>query len=440
MNASPTAIDKRAEIIYRRKHQQEPSYTKIYWSVANEIGLAQAFLIQVVESWCQSNCRNNKRGYFQHNEWWTAGPYREWARMYPALGGHKNVQRLFLALERNGYIISAQPNKLKGDATKFYRIDSEKVGNLLLQDLSVVQKNDDKNDTGITALPIVANNSGVVANNSGVVANNSGEQAETLTAESFQPSNNISQTILLNQITEEREEQEKEEKRFPSYQDLEIKSSASYQDLVKHENSFSANKNPDLATPSISTHEDTLCGAARTVFTDNAEVAQSTDDCTMKVEVIHNTSVDSQQNNVSAENDSQALTFFDDPLQEPSFLGYYKTMKSRDRIINPRSYVTTLLADANKGKVDVMIAFQDWMKACSTLGRKISDFAQNPEEVAKQKDRYDFANWGDRHRLYKTRLLNEGLRRFCTHELSAKWYQWAIANKPEMLADEKIPD
>ncbi|GAX39012.1 hypothetical protein [Nodularia sp. NIES-3585] len=132
---------------YRLTHGYEPAYTKLYWSVAKEVGVNQAVLIQVIESWCSSNAKLKKHGYFHDGEWWTSATYREWESAYPALGSQRSIQRSLLGLEESGYVISCQPKIHKGNAVKFYRVDPVKVGELLLSDSSVVQNLSDANNT-----------------------------------------------------------------------------------------------------------------------------------------------------------------------------------------------------------------------------------------------------------------------------------------------------
>ncbi|MBG1261378.1 hypothetical protein, partial [Nostoc commune] len=138
---------------YRLTHGYEPAYTKLYWSVANVVGVNQALLIQIIESWCLSNARLNKHGYFHDGEWWTSATYKEWENAYPALGSQRSIQRLLLGLEESSYVISCQLKKNKGNAAKFYRVDPIKVGALLLKDLSLVQKINNTNTAPISMMP-----------------------------------------------------------------------------------------------------------------------------------------------------------------------------------------------------------------------------------------------------------------------------------------------
>jgi hypothetical protein len=391
---------------YRLTHGYEPAYTKLYWSVANVVGVNQALLIQIIESWCLSNARLNKHGYFHDGEWWTSATYKEWENTYPALGSQRSIQRLLLGLEESGYVISCQLKKNKGNAAKFYRVDPVKVGALLLKDLSVVQKNncinytdaatvsmmpkmDDANDT---QRPIVPKMDGIVPKMDGIVPKMDGVQAESLLQHTFQPSNNIKEITLTQSITGGTEK--KEEKR----------SKATDQDKALQDNHYAVNVEKVSATNDQSTYEDLNSGAAR-------------------------------------ENHSQSLFFSSDPIKEVDFLLYYQTyQRTQGKDINSVApYVSTVLSKQDEGSTEVLCLFEQWKAACRTLKRKINNFADDPAEVEKQRKRYDFPSWEAwKHDHYYSMLLSEGLSKFCKHKVSAKWYEWASAKFPERFVD--IPD
>ncbi|MGJ5633233.1 hypothetical protein [Nostoc sp. CALU 1950] len=383
----PTAAN--AATAYRLTHGYEPAYTKLYWSVANTVGTNQALLIQIIESWCLSNARLNKRGYFHHGEWWTSATYKEWEEKYPALGKARGIQNLLLGLEKQEYVISCQPCIIKGNATKFYRVDPVKVGELLLKDLSVMQILHDPNNT---SQPIVQKMNGVVQKMNGVVQKMNDGQLEIGSQHTLQPSNNIKEIILPQSITGETEEKEEEERKETD------------QDKALPDNHYAVNFEKVSATNEKSTHEDHFSGAAR-------------------------------------ENDSQSLFFSDDPVKEVDFLLYYQTyQRSQGKDINNVApYVATVLSKKDEGSAEIFCLFKQWKVGCRTLERKINNFADDPVEVEKQRKRYDFPSWEPRmHDHYYSRLFSEGLSKFCEHKISAKWYEWASAKFPERFVD--IPD
>lgn len=133
--------DYQAIATYRALHQDR-QYTKLYWSIANTTGISQALLIEIVEEWCRNNKKNSRKGYFYQDFWWTSATYEEWAQMYPSLGSPRTIQRLLLGLEEVGHIISCQPKKGL-DNTKFYRVNEESIGGLLLSDSMVPRMDGD---------------------------------------------------------------------------------------------------------------------------------------------------------------------------------------------------------------------------------------------------------------------------------------------------------
>ena len=383
----PTAAN--AATAYRLTHGYEPAYTKLYWSVANTVGTNQALLIQIIESWCLSNARLNKRGYFHHGEWWTSATYKEWEEKYPALGKARGIQNLLLGLEKQEYVISCQPCITKGNATKFYRVDPVKVGELLLKDLSVMQILHDPNNT---SQPIVQKMNGVVQKMNGVVQKMNDGQPETDSQYIFQPSNKIKEIILPQSITGETEEKEEEERKETD------------QEKALPDTHYAVNKEKVSATNEKSTHEDHFSGAARG-------------------------------------NDSQSLFFSDDPVKEVDFLLYYQTyQRSQGKDINNVApYVATVLSKKDEGSTEIFCLFEQWKAGCRKLERKINNFADDPVEVEKQRKRHDFPSWEPRmHDHYYSRLFSEGLSKFCEHKISAKWYEWASGKFPERFVD--IPD
>ncbi|MBD2359501.1 hypothetical protein H6G41_34000 [Tolypothrix sp. FACHB-123] len=405
--SADSAIANQALAAYRATHGYEPSFTKLYWCVANEVGVCEALLIQIIESWCIANAKNNKRGYFYDEEWWTSATYSTWAEKYPALGTQKSIQKRLLALEKLGYVISCQPRRKEGNSAKFYRVDAVKVGTLILHDLTMVTISDEPFYTELpnyltvvtnsdepfyTELPIVTNSDGVVTISDGVVTNSDVvPPLKPVTERVSAPL--LDQSIKLTQsITGETEKKAQE------------KSKETDQDKVVPDNHDVANFKKVSATNEKSTHEGQYSGAAR-------------------------------------ENDSQSLFFSSDPVKEVDFLLYYQTyQRTQGKNINSvASYVTTVLSKLDEGTTEVLCLFEQWKGACRTLKRKINNFADDPAEVEKQRQRYDFPGWEAwRHDHYYNLLLSEGLSKFCKHEVSAKWYQWASAKFPERFVD--IPD
>ena len=104
-------------------HLGKNLYTVLDLNLANSIGISKALLIQIIKDCCYANQEKNDHYHFYDNQWWASGTYHYWAQMYPALGKAKNLQRLFLELEKSEYIVSYQPGRSTGNATKFYRVN-----------------------------------------------------------------------------------------------------------------------------------------------------------------------------------------------------------------------------------------------------------------------------------------------------------------------------
>ena len=145
--------------LYQALHRKR-IYTKLYWDVANTIGIYEALLIEIVERWCEWNQDRGKTSYFHQGAWWTSATYQEWAAKYPKLGSWKSIQRIFLKLEKNGYILSGQFTR--GSQIKYYRVNPKSIGDLLLSGTL-------SQDTGT-----VSNSDSTVSNSDSTVSNSDG--------------------------------------------------------------------------------------------------------------------------------------------------------------------------------------------------------------------------------------------------------------------------
>lgn len=123
-------MTKAAVAAYKSLHRLP--FTKLVWGIANQIGIAEALLIEIIEDWCQNNATAGRGKYYHDNEWWTAATYQEWSKMYPCLGNARKLQRLLLKIEAEGYLISGQFLSGQWNQTKFYRPNPETVGQLIL--------------------------------------------------------------------------------------------------------------------------------------------------------------------------------------------------------------------------------------------------------------------------------------------------------------------
>ena len=388
-------------------------YTKLYWGVANTIGIPQALLIEIIEKWCQSNERCNKRGYFHDGAWWTSATYKEWAEKYPALGKMRTIQALLLSLEKSGYVISSQPKASKGDNSKFYRVNRFAVGSLVLPGNEtpidgIAQKTDDANNTIFSVVQIlrdvdanglepsivqkkddVNDTSRPIVQNPNTTAQNPNmPRPKSQSQQAVQGLNKIKGNILTQSITaiagqsEENAFHEEEEE--------------ATLDIHPAVNNFQ-----DCATNDKTPHEDPLCGAAKRDL-------------------------------------QKRLTFDSDLTKEFDFLSYYRShQKAHGKDIrNVASYLTTTLSKGDEGSSEVHCLFKEWQAVSRSLGRKIGDFAENPDQIKRQREKYDFTGWdGARHQAYLERLMSEGLTKFRAHDISNRWYEWASAKHPDRFVD-----
>ncbi|TVP62435.1 MAG: hypothetical protein EA343_11020 [Nodularia sp. (in: Bacteria)] len=533
---------------YRLTHGYEPAYTKLYWSVAKEVGVNQAVLIQVIESWCSSNAKLKKHGYFHDGEWWTSATYREWESAYPALGSQRSIQRSLLGLEESGYVISCQPKMHKGNAVKFYRVDPVKVGELLLSDSSVVQnlsdannthphsvsmmpKMDDANNTNLhsvsmmpkmddandthrpivpkmddandthrpivpkmddandthrpivpkmddandthrpivpkmddandTHRPIVPKMDGVVPKMDGVVPKMDGVRLESQLQQSFPASNKIKEIKLTQSITGGTEKKAEEKNKaidqdkvvedhcYAVNLEAEEKNKAIDQDKVVEDHGYVVNfeaEEESKATDQDKVVEDhgyavNFEAEQKNTAIDQNEAVEDHRYAVKKDKVSatnEKSTHEGHSSGAACENDSQNLTFSDNPIKEVSFLLYYQTyQRSQGKEINNiAAYVNTVLSKKDEGSTEVFCLFEQWKGVCRTLERKINNFADDPAEKEKQRKRYDFPSWEKwLHEAYYSRLLSEGLSKFCKHIVSAKWYEWARVKAPHRFVN-----
>ena len=275
----------RAVAAYKITHGYEPSFTKLYWCVANALGIHEALIVQIIEGWCASNARENKRGYFHDDQWWTTMTYSTWLADYPALGTLQSIKKRILQMEKAGYIFSCQPDKTKGSNAKCYRVNASKIGALILKASSVVTFS---NDANYTERPIVTKSNGLVTNSHPIVTNShqpppQNPSPESVSASLLDYSNIYTQSITASAGEKESKNLEEERSEAIYFNPIPV---------VK--------KSKDGGNNDKTSHEDRLCGAARENDSQISELAVR-------------------------ENDSQISGFSDNPIKEPDFLSYYRS-------------------------------------------------------------------------------------------------------------------
>ena len=92
-------------------------------TLAQKIGLNEAIILQQIHYWLVSS-QHEKEG-----RKWVYNTYKEWQLQMP-FWSESTIKRTIKSLEEQGYLLSANYNRLKMDKTKWYSIDYEKLAEL----------------------------------------------------------------------------------------------------------------------------------------------------------------------------------------------------------------------------------------------------------------------------------------------------------------------
>ena len=93
--------------------------------LARIIGFSEAVVITQLHQWIEYN-RKHKKNY-KDGYYWTYGSMEKLHEEYfDILGSVRTVRRVFKKLEKNGYLIVSNYNKLNFDKTSWYRVNYEK--------------------------------------------------------------------------------------------------------------------------------------------------------------------------------------------------------------------------------------------------------------------------------------------------------------------------
>lgn len=91
-------------------------------SLAREVGLEEAVILQQIHFWLESG-----QGADAEGARWIYNSYTQWQGQFPFWSVQK-VERIIRSLEAQGWLISGSFNKLAMDKTKWYRPNYEKLG------------------------------------------------------------------------------------------------------------------------------------------------------------------------------------------------------------------------------------------------------------------------------------------------------------------------
>lgn len=93
--------------------------------LARVIGLSEAIVITQLHQWIEYNKKHKKN--YKDGYYWTYGSMEKLHEEYfDILGSVRTVRRVFKKLEKNGYLIVSNYNKLNFDKTCWYRVNYEK--------------------------------------------------------------------------------------------------------------------------------------------------------------------------------------------------------------------------------------------------------------------------------------------------------------------------
>ncbi len=92
--------------------------------LAIDIGLNESIVLQQIHYWLRINKKSKSN--MRNGHYWVYNTYEEWQKEFP-FWSVATIKRIITKLEREGWLISDNFNKLKIDRTKWYRINYEKL-------------------------------------------------------------------------------------------------------------------------------------------------------------------------------------------------------------------------------------------------------------------------------------------------------------------------
>lgn len=94
-------------------------------TLAREIGLNEALILQQINYWIEINKKTGNN--FYEGRYWTYNSIRSWQENDFDYMSVETVKRTFAKLEKEGYLITGNFNKDPRDKTKWYTINNEKL-------------------------------------------------------------------------------------------------------------------------------------------------------------------------------------------------------------------------------------------------------------------------------------------------------------------------
>ena len=122
-------------------------------TLANEIGLNEAIVLQQINYWIEINKRAGKNYY--DGKYWTYNSIKSWHENNFKFLSVETVRRVFTKLEKSGFIITGNYNKDPRDKTKWYTINDKKLEELYfeVEDRKKKLENEKLKENGFEAIP-----------------------------------------------------------------------------------------------------------------------------------------------------------------------------------------------------------------------------------------------------------------------------------------------
>nr|WP_196758901.1 hypothetical protein [Streptobacillus moniliformis] len=97
-------------------------------TLAREIGLNEALILQQINYWIEINKKSGKN--YHDGKYWTYNSIRAWQENDFDYMSFDTVKRTFSKLEKAGYLLISNYNKDPRDKTKWYTINNDKLEEL----------------------------------------------------------------------------------------------------------------------------------------------------------------------------------------------------------------------------------------------------------------------------------------------------------------------
>lgn len=117
-------FNKYDEFISRKEAEKTGIYKKPYGN-----GLNKAIFINQLNYWLEINEKADRN--FENGYYWVYNTYENWAENDFPFWSVDTVKRVITSLENSGVVISANYNRMKMDKTKWYRIDYERLQEII---------------------------------------------------------------------------------------------------------------------------------------------------------------------------------------------------------------------------------------------------------------------------------------------------------------------